>query len=565
MRSKQQAGRPAGHRRIASKRQLAMALSGLLVVWAHTPGTMAQSIASSPGSRALTVIDSRLVVKRFEVRGNESLSQAQIDAVLAPYTGEFDNLAALQGAAAALQGAYRKTGRLITQVILPPQEISDGVVILQVIEGRISTVAVSGHQRLAEDTIRASLPVLAPGRTIDLHELNAALQLANENPSRRLAVNFRPDKNAGEVVANVRVQEADAQRFTLNLSDTGNDSTGDLRLSLAWQNTNLFQKDHVATLQYTLAPDDLDAVSIVGGGYRIPFYRQGLLLDLVAAYSNVSSGGVTIPSGTLDFSGEGLVLGGQLTRLLPAVLKLQHRATVSFYQRQYRNDCSINNNNAACGNSGVDYTTQPLALGYSGKWTQPGRQINFNLGGSVNIPGGPNSSAADFAAARVGADNRYLIWRAGADVNQQLPSNWQLRAALEAQQASEPLVSGEQFGLGGYDSVRGFNERTLTGDRGWRGTLELYAPDLGGRIGQSAGLSGLALRPLVFLDAGRATRVNPQAGESAGESIASAGLGLRFGHGGKLSGQLDWGRVINGGGGVDDGDSRFHFSLGYIF
>lgn len=542
-----------------------MALGGLLAGGAPISEAIAQSLAPAAGTRALTVIDSRLVVKRFDVRGNETLTQARIDAVLAPFLGEFDNLAALQGAAAALQGAYRKAGRLITQVILPAQDITDGVVILQVIEGRISTVAVSGHQRLTEDTIRASLPVLEPGRTIDLHELNAALQLANENPSRRLAVNFRPDKTAGDVVANIRVQEADAQRYTLNLSDTGNDSTGDLRLSLAWQNTNLFRKDHVATLQYTFAPDDLDAVSIIGGGYRIPFYRQGLLLDLVAAYSNVSSGDVAIPSGTLDFSGKGLVLGGQLTRLLPGVLKLQHRATASIYQRQYRNDCSINNNNAACGSSGVDYTTQPLALGYLGKWSEPGRQINFNLGGSVNIPGGPDSSAADFAAARVGADNRYLIWRAGADVNQQLPGNWQLRAALEAQQASEPLVSGEQFGLGGHDSVRGFNERAVSGDRGWRGSLELYAPDLGGKIGQSAGLSGLALRPLVFLDAGRSTRVKPQAGESAGESIASAGLGLRFGHGGKLSGLLDWGRVINGGGGVDDGDSRFHFSLGYIF
>ncbi len=540
-----------------------MALGGMLAGGAPIPETMAQSPAA--GSRALTVIDSRLVVKRFDVRGNESLSQTRIDAVLAPFLGEFDNLAALQGAAAALQGAYRRAGRLITQVTLPPQEISDGVVILQVIEGRISTVAVSGHQRLTEDTIRASLPVLEPGRTIDLHELNAALQLANENPSRRLAVNFRPDKTAGDVVANIRVQEADARRYTLNLSDTGNDSTGDLRLSLAWQNTNLFQKDHVATLQYTFAPDDLDAVSIIGGGYRIPFYRQGLLLDLIAAYSNVSSGDVAIPSGTLDFSGKGLVLGGQLTRLLPGVLKLQHRATASFYQRQYRNDCSINNNNAACGGSGVDYTTQPLALGYIGKWSQPGRQINFNLGGSVNIPRGPDSSASDFAAARTGADNRYLIWRAGADLNQQLPSDWQLRAAFEGQQASEPLVSGEQFGLGGHDSVRGFNERAVTGDRGWRGSLELYAPDLGGKIGLSTGLSGLAMRPLLFLDAGRLTRLNPQAGDIPRETIASAGLGLRFGHGGKLSGQLDWGRVLNGGGGVDDGDSRFHFNLGYVF
>jgi hemolysin activation/secretion protein len=533
----------------------------VLTALTYSPPIQAQTPEATPGKRSLSVVDTHIVVKRFDVQGNSSLSQTQIDTVLKPFLGGVDNLAALQSAAVALQTAYYKAGHLITQVVLPTQEINDGSVILKVIEGRISDVVVSGNQRLNRDTIVNSLPLLQPGQTIDLHDLNAALQLANENPSRRLAVNFRPDKNVGDIIANVRVQEADAQKYTVSLNDTGNDSTGNYRLSLAWQNTNVLQKDHVATLQYTLAPDDLSAVSIIGGGYRIPFYRQGLLLDLVAAYSNVSSGNVPTPSGTLDFSGKGLVLGGQLTRLLPSVLKLQHRATASLYQRQYRNDCNLNNNPGGCGGAGVDYTTQPLAIGYSGKWSEPGRQINFNLSGSINLPGGPNGGKTDFAAARAGADNRYLIWRMGADLNQQLPNDWSLRGAIEGQQASEPLVSGEQFGLGGADSIRGFGERALTGDRGWRGTLELYAPDLGGKTS----VAGLALRPLIFLESGRLTRLNPQVGDRPNESVTSAGLGVRIGYDGKLSAQLDWGRLLDGGGNINDGDSRFHFSLGYVF
>jgi len=537
---------------------------GLLAISGSGWQAIAQTANPSPGSRALSVVDSRIVVKRFDVQGNQSLSQAQIDTALAPFLGEFDNLAALQSAAAALQAVYHRSGRLITQVVLPAQDISEGTVILKVIEGRISNVAVIGNQRLSNENILASLPVLRAGESIDLHDLNAALQLANENPSRRLAVNFRPDKSVGDIIANVRVQEAEAQRYTLGLNDTGNENTGDLRLNLAWQNTNVMQKDHVATLQYTLAPDDLDAVSIIGGGYRIPFYRQRLLLDLVGAYSNVSSGSVPVPSGTLDFAGKGVVLGGQLTRLLPAVLKLQHRATLSIYQRRYKNECSIsvnNNSNACIGGSDVDYTTQPLALGYSGKWTQPKRQFNFSLSASYNLPGGPNGSATDFDAARLGADNRYLIWRAGADATQQLPRDWQLRALFEGQYVNEPLVSGEQFGLGGADSLRGFDERAVTGDRGWRAGLELFGPDLGAK----SGLDGLALRPVVFLEGGQMSRLNPQAGDIAQQTLSSAGLGMRLGYAGKLSAQIDWGRVINGGGTVDDGGSRFHFNLGYVF
>ncbi len=450
--------------------QLLMAAVMVNPVRAETEPTTAPAAAT----RSLVVVESKMLVKRYDVQGNSQFKTAEIDAILAPFTGEIGNLAELRNAALALQAAYHKAGYLITQVVLPEQEVEDGVIILKVIEGRLAEVSVTGNQRLERNTILNSLPVLETGKALDLHQLHAGLLLANENPSRRLAVNFRPDKTPGEVIAQVRVQEADAHKFMATLNDTGSDSTGNLRLSLAWQNTNVMQKDHVSTLQYTLAPDDLSAVSVFGGGYRIPFYRQGFMLDLVAAYSDVSSGSVGTPSGTLDFTGRGRVIGAQFTRLMPTLLNVQQRLSLSLYQRQYRNECTIDSTAGTCGGSGEDVTTQPLAISYSGQWHRPGSQIGYSLSASANIPGGNNGSSADFdlASGRRGADNRYLIWRMDANLNQQLPKDWQLRASIEGQWINEALVSGEQFGIGGVDSVRGFDERGVTGERGWRAGID---------------------------------------------------------------------------------------------
>lgn len=557
---------PALHATLGSRGQRETLLKAALLAafllpassWAET--AHAAEPVAAPGSRVLTVTDDRIAIKRFDVRGNSRLPASQVDAVLAPFLGEVDNLAELRAAAQALQTAFHKAGYLITQVVIPEQEIVDGTVVLKVYEGRLSAVTVKGNQRLSEGTIRASLPVLEMGQSLDLHALKANLLLANENPSRRLGVNFRPDTTPGDVIAQIRVQENDAQKIMASLNDSGSDSTGNLRMSVAWQNTNLFQKDHVATLQYTLAPDDLSAVSVLGGGYRIPFYRQGFLLDLVMAYSDVSSGQVNIPAGSLDFTGKGLVLGAQATRLLPAVLNTEQRLTASLYQRQYDNSCSLNNAPGTCGGSGEDVTTRPLALGYSALWRNSQSQIGLNASVSANIPGGDQTTRADFdrASGNRGADNSFFIWRLGAQYQQALPGDLQFKAAVDSQWVNEPLVSGDQFGLGGADSVRGFSERGTTGERGWRAGLELYGPELGTRFG----LDGLKLRPVAFVEGGQVHRLNHA---NPDDGIASAGLGLRARVASRLSLQFDWGHVLDGDATTLQGHERMHFSLNYVF
>jgi len=111
------------------------------------------------------------------------------------------------------------------------------------------------------------------------------------------------------------------------------------------------------------------------------------------------------------------------------------------------------------------------------------------------------------------------------------------------------------------DSVRGFYEREITGDTGYRGTGELYSPDLGVHLG----LAGLRLRALTFYDWGGVKRIDPLPGEPRRQSIASTGLGLRLGYERNLTLRADWGLVLNGGGQQAAGDSLVQFRVSYIF
>ena len=56
------------------------------------------------------------------------------------------------------------------------------------------------------------------------------------------------------------------------------------------------------------------------------------------------------------------------------------------------------------------------------------------------------------------------------------------------------MVAPEQFGIGGADNIRGFNERYASNDKGYKTTFEIYTPD----YGKAWGLGDGRLRFLAF-------------------------------------------------------------------
>ncbi len=140
------------------------------------------------------------------------------------------------------------------------------------------------------------------------------------------------------------------------------------------------------------------------------------------------------------------------------------------------------------------------------------------------------------------------------------------------------LVPGELFGIGGADSIRGFSERAITDDNGYRGTLELYTPDWGGKTG----ISGLRARALAFYDWGGVWRNRPLPPTGFGQGVpglaqhaASIGFGARFARGNNMSLRADYAWVVDEAGAFgllgskgtfqQSGEARLHFSFSYIY
>jgi hemolysin activation/secretion protein len=531
-----------------------------------------QSASQSAPSQAPT-----FEIRRFVFEGASLIPQEEFERRTRPFTGPNRSFADVQKALEAVERAYSEAGYNAVQVVLPEQELERGEVRFEIVEARVGRVVVEGNKHFDDANIRASVPALAPGTAPNITRIARDLNLANENPAKKATVLLRSGEREGTVDAVVRVVDEDWLKYAVTLDNTGTNETGELRVGLGLQNANVFGRDHVLNLQYVGAPysnstndqgepsqlsiKPSDRVLIVGAGYHVPLYALGDSLDFIAGYSDVDSGTV---EGLFNVAGAGTIFAGRYTRNLDAIDNYTHRVVFALDYRAY------DNSGVQIASTGMqlipDVTVHPWSLSYGGQLRQADSETQFSLGYAQNIPGGNDGTQADFCAVRsngsgVCAPARYHILQPALTHSQALPADWQLRFAMNGQWTRDQLVPGEQFGLGGMDSVRGFHEREITGDRGYRGSGELYTPDLGSLLG----ISDLRLRALTFYDWGSVRRLDPLPGEPRRQSIASTGVGIRLAYARSLTLRADWGLVLNGGGQQSAGDSLVQFRVSYVF
>jgi hemolysin activation/secretion protein len=181
-------------------------------------------------------------------------------------------------------------------------------------------------------------------------------------------------------------------------------------------------------------------------------------------------------------------------------------------------------------------TYVPMVGSYGATWQGEGRQTQFNITVTAGLRG-IGSDPDDFDAKRFKATASFIHMRADVSHTQDLPGGPQLYVKAQGQLADQPLVSSEQFSLGGLDTVRGYLESEALGDYGVAGTAELRSPNLAPYFEQNlASPGGKPIkfnvfddwRFFAFVDAGQARIKDPLAEQQRKFDLASYGVGTRF-------------------------------------
>ena len=487
----------------------------------------------------------RFTIHAFRIQGNTLVDNASLQTLLEPLLGSGKTLADLNAARQTVLAAYRNLGFELMSVNYDAPASRGGVHVLTVQEVNIGKVTVTGVGADPARQVLRQLPTLQAGTSPRLSQLARELFLFNDNPSRKASLVYRA---ANPGVADVEVQVADQSplHFQLGLNNTGSDSTGNTRVSMTVRHDNLFDKSHQLSLSLATSPEKPGQVTQISASYQVPLPQWGDTLVLSASDSSTDVG---LVSNIFNVSGKNTTFGAHYQRSLWRDAVSRHVLDAGIEERRLRDVVDFFGINL-----GTSVTTRPLSLAYRYHRLAPGDSLALGIALQNNLPGGHLNDDATYAASRLGASASWQTLQLHAHWQHELANGWMPSGRWMGQTSNGPLVASEQFGLGGQQAVRGFAEREGAGDNGLRAHLELFGPRWADKH-----------RGLIFWDAGQSSRLNPQAGELASQTLSSFGLGWRanFENGASLS--LDAAKVLSGTVLNPQGSSRLHVAASWIF
>jgi hemolysin activation/secretion protein len=419
---------------------------------------------------AIPAVPGMVVIERFEVVGSTVFDAADFEAVTAPYTNRPITFTELFAARSAVTELYREAGYATSGAYIPAGQVIDGgVVTIQVIEGTLEGITLNGLDRLNPNYVRSRVAIAA-GPPLNLNELLAALQLLQQDPRiERLSAELAAGSAVAASVLNLTVEEADpfwAQVF----ADNGQSpSIGSFRRGVSLGHLNLTGQGDTLEVVYS----NTDGSNTVDLGYRLPFNSRNGTLELF--YSRGNSWVIDESFRILDIqtrSQEWSVgLRQPLWQTPTDEIALGLRVTHEVSDRTFQPPGFERIGFPTVG--AQDGETRVSAIRFFQEWNQRGRNHAVGVRSQFNL-------GTDWFGATLNPepipDSLFFSWQGQAQWVQRLAPETLLTGRLAGQVADRPLLSLEQFRLGGLGSVRGYRQDQTLGDSGLFASVEARLP-----------------------------------------------------------------------------------------
>lgn len=524
-----------------------------------TPG-----LEAPPGAEALLVTPAGLTVD-----GGLAPLAAETSAIASRLAGKRVSGADLFAAARDLEAAYARAGYLLVRVSLPPQTIVDGQPLrLVVTDGYVETVDVSALPSPVRGRLAAVLSPLVGRKGLTRRDLERRLLLASDLPGVMLRSTLKP---GGKTGATVLVVDGRYDPLTASASvDNGlSAELGNYPLGVGAEFNGLLglgEVGYVRLLGYPgmdggLLSDDPRNRQIVAG-LTLPLGTDGLWFGLEGVDSRTHPQS-DLPYTMLDhFQRFSARLGYSWVRSRA----FNTSSVLSFDMAEERQDIEING--ARTGWS--EDRLRILRLKQATDAYLPGGAV---ISGDATLSFGLDAMGARHGStslplSRVGASPDFVKLELSGRYEQSLlDDHVQLTASAKGQTSfGDPLVSSEQFGLGGFDWLSAFGSGSLQGDTGAAFRAELAFPQALEPLLDGQAFGG-AVAPYMFGAAGIVKLEQATAVEREVTRAAAFGVGLRLGLAQRQSSRsasltVEYGRGVASG---SEGDNRFNLRFSTSF
>ena len=470
-----------------------------------------------PGNATQTI-----TIKRFEVVGSTVFSPERLAKLLAPFTQKPISVAELFQARSAITQLYIEQGYITSGAYIPPQRLRLGVVTIQVVEGGLEAINVTGTRRLNPNYVRSRIAVNT-SPPLNRNRLLEALQLLQINPLiQNLSAELSAGSRPGASVLELQVTEAKSFNTQIVLDNGRVPSVGSERRRLQLNEANLLGQGDGLSLGYT----NTDGSNALDASYLLPLNPRNGTLNL--SYGTTSSRVIEPPFDKLDIKSESRYY--DVTLRQPIIQTPSQEFVLGLSASRLESETSLLGKPYPLS-QGADEQgrTRISALRFFQEWTQRNtRQViaarsQFNLG----------VGAIDATVNEERPDSRFFSWQGQAQWVRLLAPETLLLLRGNVQLSTTSLVPLEQFTLGGLQSVRCYRQDLLLTDNGAFASAEVRLPVL--RVSDWNAVLQIA----PFVDIGSTWNAGREAPDT--NSLASVGLGLVWQQSDRLTVRLDYG------------------------
>ena len=476
----------------------------------------------------------------------------------------------LEEARLAVTQRYADAGFVTSGAFIPDQDLDNGVVTLKVIEGRLTEIQVDGNKSLRDEFFESRL-LRNLGTPLNVNDLRGPLARLHQNPNiRRINAELRPGLVPGESYLELNVEENPPLRAGIDFHNERPPGVGEEQLEFWLTHTSLTKHGDVLDVRYGLFDSGIDDPEIspfknILLSYSLPINAQDTTLHAMFARQSYTL--IQEPFSTLDIEGESTLARIGIRHPVwrehgtGADNRVRELALGLYLDRSMSETSLLGtpfNVTAGSVNGEVELTVIRFAQEYSSRDTQEALALRSTFSAGIQAFG-----TTDDGTER---DSSFLVWLGQANYVRRLgDSGTEMVLRGSFQVADGPLLSPEQFGIGGAHSVRGYAENQLVRDMGYQATMEFHVPVMRG--GDDRKL--LTFVPFVDLGGGWNSETTSPFGNTARdhETIVSAGIGFIYMPTDKISAQLYWGHTFtgfpdSGDGGLQDQGIHFRLSAG---
>ncbi len=484
-------------------------------------------------------------LKNIVLSGNTRVKNNELKPYIKDFTDKEITINELTKLTNTITNIYRVKGYITSLAYIPNQEINDGILNINVIEGKVGNINIQGNKWTRSSYIKNKLLKknrLKEDSVLNVSTLKKSLRDINEKSYLKGQVSLQKGEKQKTTDIIINISESIPLELSADWNNTGRKLVGIQKANVNLRNNNLTGFGDSLAGGVSFAKGTFG----VNSNYSIPIGPFGTSVNAGYYFSNVNLGG---EYKRYNINGKSHIFRTGLRQPIYKGDTLEVSTDMNFdflhSDMTIQKETSLHKYDLRVLRFGLNTTKE----GYTGRWIN-----RSEISTGLPVFGGTSAGGHGIGSSKFVKLDSHLIRV------QALPHNFRGIFKLSGQYSPNALLAPEQIQIGGMHTVRGYSESLVLGDVGYNVSLELLAP-----IPYLPDRKWLRLKNKVYLagfyDQGLVHQIHKGRSINSSEFLQGAGVGLRCYLSKLLSANIDFGFPIGRKKFPEQDSFKVHFGL----